>query len=153
MPGNKAQCALVVSTNAPVEPGQYALAAVDGSNATYWRPGTKSPASIIIDLGKSQTISGFHFNFNNNPPLSYTVYAGTANSTQGLKQVAKIDNVAITAPYDATTADQVAVRLGNLSDVSLPKSIKARYVQLEVTGTHTDDGTNAGATVAEIAVV
>jgi hypothetical protein len=135
-----------VSTNAPVEPGQYALAAVDGSNATYWRPGTKSPASIIID-------SGFHFNFNNNPPLSYTVYAGTANSTQGLKQVAKIDNVAITAPYDATTADQVAVRLGNLSDVSLPKSIKARYVQLEVTGTHTDDGTNAGATVAEIAVV
>jgi hypothetical protein len=151
--GNKAQCVSGVSTNAAVEPGQYALAAIDGSNATYWRPNTKSPASIVIDLGKSQTISAFHFNFNNNPPTSYAVYAGNANTTDGLKQVAKVDHVPITAPYDPETADQVEVRLGNLSDVFLAKSIKARYVQLEVQGAQTDDGTSAGATVAEIAVV
>jgi hypothetical protein len=59
----------------------------------------------------------------------------------------------ITAPYDPDTADTVQVRLGNTSDVSLTKSIKARYVQLEVEGTQTDDGTMAGATVAEIAVI
>ncbi|KAG0326265.1 alpha,alpha-trehalase ath1 [Dissophora globulifera] len=151
--GNMAQCSLSVSSNTTIEPGQYALAAVDGSNATYWRPSTKSPASISIDLGSLQTIKAFHFNFNNNPPISYSVYAGATNTTAGLTQVTKVDQVNITAPYDANSADTVMVRLGNTSDVSLAQSIEARYVQLVVQGTQTDDGSDFGATVAEIAVL
>jgi hypothetical protein len=153
VPGNLAQCPSTVTTDAAVNPGQYALAAVDGSNATYWRPETKSAASLYIDLGKSQTIKGFHFNFNENPPVSYTVYAGQSNTTDSLKQVAKVDHVTITAPYDASSAEDVVVRLGNTSDVSLEKSLKARYVKLIVEGSQNDDGTTAGATVAEVAVV
>lgn len=153
VPGNFAQCPSSVSTDAAVNPGQYALAAVDGSNATYWRPETKSAASLIIDLGKSQTIKGFHFNFNENPPVSYTVYAGQKNTTSSLQQVAKVDKVNITAPYDADSAEDVIVRLGNTSDFTLDKSIKARYVKLVVEGSQNDDGTTAGATIAEVAVI
>ncbi|KAI8599163.1 glycosyl hydrolase family 65 central catalytic domain-containing protein [Dissophora ornata] len=153
VPGNKAQCSKVVTSNAPIEPGQYALAAVDGSNATYWRPATKSAASLYIDLGKQQTINALHFNFNTNPPASYAVYAGTTNSTGGLTQIAKVDHVQISAPYDPKTADMVVVRQGNTSDVSLAKAVKARYVQLVVEGSQTDDGTSSGATVAEIVVL
>ena len=152
VPGNKAQCVSTVSSDSPTAAGQYALAAVDGSNATYWRPSTKSPASLLIDLGKVQKITDFHFNFNNNPPNSYTVYAGTSNNSNSLKQVAKVDQVKITAPYDVHTANQVMVRLGNTSDVSLAQSIQARFVKLVVEGALTHDGTNNGATVAEVVV-
>ncbi|KAJ2960828.1 hypothetical protein NQZ79_g3891 [Umbelopsis isabellina] len=153
VPGNFAQCPSSVTTDAAVNPGQYALAAVDGSNATYWRPETKSAASLYIDLGRSQTIKGFHFNFNENPPVSYTVYAGQKNTTSSLQQVAKVDKVNITAPYDADSAEDVIVRLGNTSDFTLDKSIKARYVKLVVEGSQNDDGTTAGATIAEVAVI
>ena len=153
VPGNKAQCAPSVVSATPILPGQYAIAAVDGSNATYWRPKVKTPASLYIDLGSIQTIKGFHLNFNSIPPNSYSVYAGTTNSTEGMKQVAKVDHVEITAPYDHATADVVQVRLGNTSDITLARSVKARFVQLVVEGTQRDDGTGAGATVAEIAVL
>lgn len=153
--GNKAQCALTVTSSSPVVQGQYALAAVDGSNSTYWRPKTQSPASLDIDLGSIQTIKSFHFNFNNIPPTSYIVYAGTTNSKtdQDWKQVAKVDHVEITAPYDPHGANTVMVRLGNTSDISLRQSIRARFIRLVVEGTQTKDGTNAGATVAEVAVL
>ncbi|ORZ05353.1 Six-hairpin glycosidase-like protein [Lobosporangium transversale] len=154
IPGNKAQCALKVTSKDPILPGQYALAAVDGSNATYWRPDTKSPASMTIDLGKVQTINGFHLNFNRIPPKSYSVNDNKHNNGSiGMKQVARVDQVEITAPYDEKTAGVVIVRLGNTSDVSLAESVKARFVRLVVEGVLTDDGTTAGATVAEIAVL
>ncbi|KAF9920549.1 alpha,alpha-trehalase ath1 [Linnemannia zychae] len=150
VPGNKAQCAPKVTSKDPILPGQYALSAVDGSNATYWRPNTRSPASIIIDLGNSQTIKGFHFNFNHNPPSTYKVFVGA--NDQSLKEVAKVDKVKITAPYNAKEAHIVRVRLGNTSDISLAERVKGRFVKLEVEGVLTDDGTPAGATVAEVVV-
>lgn len=153
VPGNKAQCAPSVTSVAPIVPGQYPLAAVDGSNATYWRPYIKTPTSLYIDLGSTQTIKGFHLNFNENPPTSFSVYAGVTNTTEGLKQVVKMDHVKITAPYDPLTAEIVQVRQGNTSDVTLAKAVKARFVQLVVEGAQTDDGTGAGATVSEIAVL
>ncbi|KAI9241642.1 MAG: glycosyl hydrolase family 65 central catalytic domain-containing protein [Podila humilis] len=155
VPGNKAQCALTVSSSSPVVQGQYALAAVDGSNSTYWRPKTRAPASLDIDLGRIQSIKSFHFNFDNNPPTSYIVYAGTTNNKTGQdwKQVAKVDHVEITAPYDPHDANTVMVRLGNTSDVSLHQSIQARFIRLVVEGTQTEDATGAGATVAEVVVL
>ncbi|KAG0048008.1 alpha,alpha-trehalase ath1 [Gryganskiella cystojenkinii] len=155
VPGNKAQCALNVSSSSPIVQGQYALAAVDGSNSTYWRPKTQSPASLDIDLGRIQTIKAFHFNFNNNPPTSYLVYAGTTNNKadSDWKQVGKVDHVKITAPYDPDTANSVMVRLGNTSDITLAQSIRARFIRLVVEGSKTKDATNAGATVAEVVVL
>ncbi|KAF9958583.1 alpha,alpha-trehalase ath1 [Mortierella alpina] len=153
VPGNKAQCPPAVSSTAAILPGQYAIAATDGSNATYWRPQTRAAASLYIDLGKVQTFQSLHLNFNHNPPKSYTIYAGTTNSTAELKQIAKVDDVKITAPYNAEDANVVRVRLANTSDVTLPQSIKARFVQLVVEGVQTEDASGAGATVAEIAVI
>jgi len=108
---------------------------------------------LYIDLGKVQNFRSVHLNFNHNPPKSYTIYAGLTNSTAGLQQIAKVDDVKITAPYNADDANIVRVRLANTSDVTLPKSIKARFVQLVVEGVQTEDASGAGATVAEIAVV
>ncbi|KAG0208406.1 alpha,alpha-trehalase ath1 [Mortierella sp. GBA30] len=153
VPGNKAQCPPVVNSVDPVLPGQYAIAAVDGSNATYWRPNTRRAASLYIDLGKTQTFKSLHLNFNHNPPKSYTVYAGMTNSASGLKQIAKVDKVKITAPYDSLDANVVRVRSANTSDITLPHSVKARFVQLVVEGVQTQDASGAGATVAEFAVI
>ncbi|KAF9131635.1 alpha,alpha-trehalase ath1 [Mortierella sp. 14UC] len=153
VPGNKAQCAPRILSDDPILPGQYALAAVDGSNATYWRPNTRSAASMVIDLGRSQTIKGFHFNFNHNPPNNYKVLVGDGAEDGGqMKEVARMDKVEITAPYDANDANVVKVRLGNTSDVSLAENVKARFVKLVVEGVLTDDGTSAGATVSEVVV-
>ncbi|KAF9094092.1 alpha,alpha-trehalase ath1 [Mortierella sp. AD031] len=151
VPGNKAQCAPSITSDDPILPGQYALAAVDGSNATYWRPNTRAPASMTIDLGKSQTIKGFHFNFNHNPPVNYTIFAGTKADDATMKEVVRVDKVEITAPYDPQDAHAVKVRLGNTSDVSLAESVQARFVKLVVEGALTDDGP-AGATVSEVVV-
>ncbi|KAG0070017.1 alpha,alpha-trehalase ath1 [Linnemannia elongata] len=152
VPGNKAQCPRSVISKDPILPGQYALAAVDGSNATYWRPSTRAPASMTIDLGRTQSIKGFHFNFNHNPPVNYAVFVGNSAEDAGMKEVAKVDKVKITAPYDAQDANAVKVRLGNTSDVSLAERVKARFVKLVVEGALTDDGTPAGATVSEVVV-
>ena len=149
--GNKAQCAPSITTDDPILPGQYALAAADGSNATYWRPNTRSPASMVIDLGKTQSIKGFHFNFNHNPPVNYTVLIGKSAQDKKMKQVVRVENVKITAPYDATDAHVVKVRVGNTSDVSLAERVRSRFVKLVVEGALTNDGP-AGATVAEVVV-
>ncbi|KAF9537039.1 alpha,alpha-trehalase ath1 [Mortierella hygrophila] len=152
VPGNKAQCPPSVISKDPILPGQYALAAVDGSNATYWRPSTRAPASMTIDLGRTQSIKGFHFNFNHIPPVNYTVLVGNSAEDAELKEVVKVDKVEITAPYDTKDANVVKIRLGNTSDVSLAERVRARFVKLVVEGVLTDDGTSAGATVAEVVV-
>ncbi|KAG0375400.1 alpha,alpha-trehalase ath1 [Mortierella sp. AD032] len=156
VPGNKAQCAPSVLSKDPILPGQYALAATDGSNATYWRPKTRSAASMTIDLGRLQSIKGFHFNFNHIPPVNYTVLVGDGDNgaeDAQMKEVARVDKVEITAPYDAQDAHIVKLRLGNTSDVSLTESVMARFVKVVVEGVLTDDGSPAGATVAEVVVL
>ncbi|KAF9566646.1 alpha,alpha-trehalase ath1 [Lunasporangiospora selenospora] len=153
VPGNKAQCPPKATTNTPIFPGQYGLAAVDGSNATYWRPSTKSASTLQVDLGKVQTIRGFHLNFNNNPPQNYTILAGTSDGPTGFKKVAQVDKVEISAPYDPETAHIVMIRMGNTSDVTLSQPVKARFLQLVVEGAQKVDNSGAGATVAEFAAV
>ncbi|KAG0249170.1 alpha,alpha-trehalase ath1 [Linnemannia exigua] len=70
-----------------------------------------------------------------------------------MKEVARVDKVEITAPYDAQDANVVKLRLGNTSDVSLTESVQGRFVKVVVQGVLTDDGSPAGATVAEIVVL
>ncbi|KAF9019821.1 glycoside hydrolase family 65 protein [Rhodocollybia butyracea] len=112
--GNIAQCANVITR---YRPGQYALAAVDGSNATTWQPNTNTSATMTVDLGSSKTFDRLHFNWGSNPPTFYIITAG--DSLDDFTTVTT-GNVTISAPYSAATANEVAVKVGNLTDVTLP---------------------------------
>lgn len=177
--GNVAQCASVLATdtsftatNSNVVAGQYALAAVDGSNATEWQPLTNASSTMTVDLGVSTGISALHFNWGKSacslfsplfrsflrthttgflcypdPPISFVVSGGSSLSNQTALAGA---NVSISAPYNNVTADAVATKVGNLTDVALNSTVSVRFVNLTITGSFLGDG--KGATVAEFAV-
>ncbi|GAA6009189.1 alpha,alpha-trehalase ATH1 [Rhodotorula paludigena] len=156
--GNIAQCRPVLANDTAfhqdvqaIVPGEYALRAVDGSNATVWQPATADPSSLVVDLGSEQTITAFHFNWNNEPPQSYSV--AVANSSDGFGNATAVaeGSVNITAPYDFATSLIVQIDLGNLTDVTLPEPVTGRYVQLTVEGTYGSEG--LGPTVGEFAVI
>lgn len=128
--------------------GQYALAAIDGSNATTWQPLTNATSNMTIDLGSSQSIKAFHFNWNANPAQSYALYGGKSS---GSMAALANGSVSISAPYDAANAEAVSIKLGNLTDVQLNKTITARYLTVSITGSYLADG--KGATLAEFAVI
>ncbi|KAG8988480.1 alpha,alpha-trehalase ath1 [Tulasnella sp. JGI-2019a] len=150
--GNLAQCKSILApevsftnTSPSVIPGQYALAAIDGSNATSWQPYTNSSQFMVVDLQTLQTVSALHFNWGGNPPISYSVTAGA--STMSMAAIAS-GNVTLSAP---TVPDTITVNVGNVTDVKLASSVKARYVNVTITGSFAADG--RGGTVAEFAVI
>ncbi|GAA5888338.1 hypothetical protein JCM5296_003292 [Sporobolomyces johnsonii] len=162
--GNLAQCKPVLShndtsfsasasSNSSIVPGQFALAAVDGANATAWQPASTQPATMTVDLESPQTISALHLNFGSQPPTSYLVSAGAS-----LANMTTIANgtVSISAPYNAQQANLVAIRVGNVTDVTLAMPVVARYVNLTIAGTMAQGGGGGdgyGGTVAEFAVL
>ena len=103
---------------------------------------------MTIDLGSSQSVKAFHFNWNGNPAKSYALYGGTS---PGSMTALANGNVKISAPYNAVTAEAVTIKLGNLTDVQLNKTITARYITVSITGSYLVDG--KGATLAELAVI
>ncbi|KAG8864784.1 alpha,alpha-trehalase ath1 [Tulasnella sp. 330] len=150
--GNLAQCKTILapevsflSPNASVVPGQYALAAIDGSNATTWQPYTNASEFMVVDLQTTQTISALHFNWGGNPAISYSVTAGM--STGNMTSIAS-GNVTVSAPTVPTT---ITVNVGNVTDVTLAQSVQARYVNVTITGSFLADG--RGGTVAEFVVI
>ncbi|GAA5883213.1 hypothetical protein JCM16303_007308 [Sporobolomyces ruberrimus] len=154
--GNLAQCARVFSNdtsfqnpNEYIVPGEYSLAAVDGANATFWQPISPAPSTLSVDLSESQNISGMHINWGTSPPLTYTVLAG--DSLENMTTLISSASIEISAPYDATTANAVSIKVGNLTDVSLNSTVQARYVNLTIEGSR--DGETSGGTVAEFAVL
>lgn len=157
MPGNLAQCKTIanetdisftIDTDDLIVPGQYALAAIDGSNSTTWQPFTESTANMTVDLGSAQPIAKFHFNWNTNPAKSYVVYGG--NSADRMTTLVS-GNVDISAPYDASNAVSVSIKVGNLTDVQLSQPVVAQYLTVSITGSYLGDG--KGATLAEFAVL
>lgn len=155
--GNLAQCKTIANeadtsftsdTDKLIVPGQYALAAIDGSNATTWQPLTDATANMTVDLGSAQRVAKFHFNWNTNPAQSYVVYGG--NSTDGMTTLVN-GKVDISVPYNPSNAQAVVVRVGNLTDVQLDKPVTAKYLTVSITGSYADDG--RGATLAEFAVI
>ncbi|GAA5893369.1 alpha,alpha-trehalase ATH1 [Sporobolomyces salmoneus] len=153
---NIAQCMRVISNdtsfqnpNEYIVPGEYALAAVDGANATFWQPKTPEPATLSVDLSRSQNISGMHINWGNSPPLTYTVMAG--DSLDNMTALVSSASVEISAPYDAAAASAVSIKIGNLTDVQLESTVQARYVNLTIEGSR--DGERNGGTVSEFAVL
>ncbi|GAA5992775.1 hypothetical protein JCM10908_006927 [Rhodotorula pacifica] len=171
--GNIAQCKTVMSNdtafgieNSPIVPGEFALAAIDGANATTWQPINTSPATLTVDLGAVQPIKGFHFNWGSVPPRTYSVsvtnsssmlnstsMSGSSNSTMMQSAAAVVGgNVTLSAPFDAVRANMVAIPLGNLTDAPVPQgTVSGRYVSLTISGSYGTDG--YGGTVAEFAVL
>jgi len=157
VPGNLAQCKTVVndrstsftaSSDVTTVPGQYALSAIDGSNATTWQPLANTTASMTIDLGSPKAIKKLHFNWNANPARSYVILGG--NAIDRMTTVAS-GNVEISAPYNTPNAEAVSIKVGNLTDVSLNKTVTARYLTVAITGSYLGDG--RGGTLAEVAVI
>jgi len=54
-------------------------------------------------------------------------------------QIAEGD-VTISAPYNSVTADEVSVKVGNVTDVTLEKGVQARYVNVTIVGSFAADG-------------
>ncbi|GAA5893748.1 hypothetical protein JCM8208_001234 [Rhodotorula glutinis] len=158
--GNLAQCKSVLNNdtrfhidpmNRTSRPGEYALAAIDGANSTTWQPFTTEPTSMVVDLGESQQIKGFHLNWNNEPPMYYSI--AVSNSSSDIESASPISsgNVTLSAPYDLAESLIVQVDIGNLTDISLNETVTARYVQLTVEGSYATEG--YGGTVGEFAVI
>ena len=145
---NQSDTSFTIGTNVTTVPGQYALAAIDGSNATTWQPLANTTANMTIDLGSPKTIKRLHFNWNANPATSYAVSGG--NSVDNMTALAS-GNVDISAPYNASNAEAVSIKVGNLTDVTLNKTVVAQYLTISITGSYLSDG--RGGTLAEVAVL
>ncbi|KAK0527250.1 alpha,alpha-trehalase ath1 [Tilletia horrida] len=173
---NLAQCQSA-SANATTTPSGFAIAAIDGSNATSWVPATTEPAALLIDLGQEREVVNVHLNFGENPARSVSILLGGAspspsssnstsssssssNSTSSpspdttpeLQTALQSVAVNISAPYNASTAELVQIVAGNTSDFALPANSRARFVQVVVEGAYLESESGAGATVAEVIV-
>ncbi|PWN46738.1 hypothetical protein IE53DRAFT_391103 [Violaceomyces palustris] len=150
---NLVQCK-TVSSNSSWVAGQYPLAALDGSNATYWQPDDPdSTHHLLIDLGEEthRSLQAVHINWSQNPARKISIQAG--NSTRNLDQtILQETPVTISEPYQPSQADQVKVKVGNLTDLQFqPPSLPVRFVRFSIQGSFSDQG--EGATVAELVLV
>ncbi|KUL86777.1 hypothetical protein ZTR_04773 [Talaromyces verruculosus] len=141
---NLAQCKTVTSDDHPWSYGRYPLSAVDGSNATVWQPATStSPASMTVDLGQEVEISGFVVNWGKLPADIFTIFRDDIKLYQ--------QKVHITAPFNPKTVQEVEIKQGNVTEVLLPHSVRARRITLMIEGTLGGEP-QLGATVAEFVV-
>ena len=148
--GNIAQCK-TTTTNATWTPGNFDIAAVDGSNATFWQSTTNETAELSVDLGSTQNFSRLLINWGNNPAMSMQAFAG--DDLSSLTQVVNAAQVQISAPWDAATASQIMLRNGNVTDINLSQPASGRYVQLVIQGAMVPNEFGHGATVAEFSVI
>ncbi|KAK9431639.1 glycosyl hydrolase family 65 central catalytic domain-containing protein [Lipomyces doorenjongii] len=159
--GNVAQCQPAIS-NTTWASGHFPISAVDGSNSTSWQPSTRDPSALLVDLGNATTVSGVSLNWGRTPPLSFSVgyyaAAGADDATFGSVDFAwpiVRQNVSISAEYNAATALEVKLSVGNVTTVALPEAVRTRWIMLVVQGSY-DAGLrygDVGATVAEFAVI
>jgi len=154
--GNIAQCKPVSSSNSYL-PGQFPIAAVDGAVSTKWQPVfSKITSTLVVDLGSEGvglSISGFHFDWAQHPPKSWSVeFASSINFADGVG-VANASSVDVSSPYDAAKAADITPYVSNSTDVSLDGTvISRRYVRFNMTGNQ-GEGNGEGATVAEFTVL
>lgn len=147
LPGNKAQCKPAFSDTTYV-PGQFPLAAVDGSNHTVWQPSTRGPAALTVDLGDVTEIRGVSFNWARYPPDAWTLLVG--DEADGVfRVVAGSRSVEISEPWVEEDALLVVRRVGNVTVSMLEEVVEARWVRLVVEGSKGVDG----ATVAQFGIL
>jgi len=157
IPGNKAECKAVTTAD-PYVPGQFPIGAVDGSNHTQWRPHSPAPAELVVDLGVVTDINTLSMNWAKWPPLKWAVYASNDTTTAAAEEkewtpVYAADHVDISAPWRPEDVLEVTMQIGNTTVVELgaDQNRAARYVKLRVEGDRS--GENAGATVAQFAIL
>lgn len=164
VPGNMVQCRPVYSPHA-YAPGQFPIAAVDGATSTKWQPATANMSSLTVTLADAEInskVSGFHFNWWQDPPVNATVIfhdemledpVAAMSSPHGnsrYRVVTTLTNIEQSQPYNAQTYDPnvVALATGNTTDVTLSQTVhSSRYATLLISGTQA--GGENGATVAE----
>jgi trehalose/maltose hydrolase-like predicted phosphorylase len=153
--GNIVQCKPVAS-NATWEPGQFPLAAVDGANSTKWQPAASNiTSSLIISLDHVSGIkvTGFHFDWAQNPPTGWQVDFADSFDFGNFTTAGKENTVNVSSPYDASTAAVIAPYIGNTTDVFFIDPLPAPdYVRLSIWGNQGSDS-DKGAAVAEFVVI
>lgn len=160
VPGNIAQCQSVSSPQL-YEPGQFPLAAVDGATSTKWQPTQANiSSSITVELPQPFVpITGFHFDWAQDPPASYSVTFSNSSGSSGGVNVTSSNAVAISSPYDAATASDIVAYMSNMTNVTLSEPVySGMYATLVIEGNQANDGTpnalnGSGASVAEWAII
>ncbi|KAK9464675.1 glycosyl hydrolase family 65 central catalytic domain-containing protein [Lipomyces arxii] len=163
--GNVAQCQPAISNTTWVS-GHFPISAVDGSNSTSWQPQSRNASALLVDLGQSRNVSGVSLNWGRIPPTAVSV--GFAERVNGGEHVHNtvygdlefkwpIENhvVNISTPYDAATALNVRLHVGNVTEIDLSEKVSTRWMVLVIEGSHDTSGRygDVGATVAEFAVI
>lgn len=164
IPDNMAQCSHVYSEQ-DYEPGQVPLAAVDGAISTYWQPKlSNTTASITVDLRAKpfQLVTGFYFDWAQNPPTSYAVHFSNASSIDAVNlatagnrtaSVSSSKHIKISHAYNATEVGMLLPYSSNHTNVTLEKPVwSGRYATLSILGNQ-GDKPHKGATVAEWAII
>jgi trehalose/maltose hydrolase-like predicted phosphorylase len=154
VPGNVAQCR---PASSPQEylPGQFPLSAVDGATSTKWQPIASNVSSYItVELDTPYVpISGFYFDWAQNPPTSYSVtFCNSSNfRPQDIVNVTSDSTVSISGAFNATAAIQITAYMSNTTNVTLDQPIwSGNYARLTIQGNQATTLTNSsGATVAE----
>ncbi len=157
--GNHALCKSILSSDGYTT-GHFPLSAVDGSVSTVWQPtSSHQPAELIVDLGLEFTsLSKLEINWAAVPSQGFKVeIAGenwetvNENFERSWREILKVDNVDITAPFEPERVKEVKMAVGNVTIAALNKRFKARYIKLVIWGTQGVDK-DVGATVAEFKV-
>ncbi|KAH8588922.1 family 65 glycoside hydrolase [Bisporella sp. PMI_857] len=137
--GNLALCSRAVWSDSDYLPQNYPLSIVDGSNSTSWQPVAPQAASVIIDLGQDQMVSGVTLIWGLIPPREFGLRGRRLNQ-EAFYDLAVDHHVQISAPYKPEEAHLVQIRELNVT------AIRFRGRQ----GTYGDE--RNGATVAEVVV-
>ncbi|UZJ52518.1 hypothetical protein CBS101457_001838 [Exobasidium rhododendri] len=150
---NLAQCKAITTTSEGIN-GNYAVAAIDGSNATYYQPPSDEPSAIIIDTYKKQTLHSVHVTFTQSPAKLVSISTSIDNQTYTAQVTDMIIN--ITQPYNAQTIALVQLPVLNTTVIPLgdedQKGVYARYLKLIVQGSVSTEGQGAGAGIASIVI-
>ncbi|PNS15420.1 hypothetical protein CAC42_679 [Sphaceloma murrayae] len=154
-PGNILQC-LPASTTSATQPGQFALAAIDGASSTRWQPETRSPSSMTVDLrsrGAYRLLTGVSFDWGARPPLSVRLSifnsSDPASSSSGPVSTVSFTNISISEPYDLATVGIIRPYVGNQSYYAFAQPVwSGDFASLSVAGCLAE-GDEKGATVGE----
>lgn len=151
--GNQVQCksSTEITSNSTWVPGQFPVAAVDGSNATLFQPTTTDPVSLTVDLGSSKSIKSINLNFGKNPPTLISLLMGS--NVESLSETLMRQEVNISNPYDLIQANSVQVSVGNTTSLEVVSGTMSRFIQVVIEGASIENKFNHGATIAEINVI
>lgn len=155
--GNIAQC-LPVSSSDAYQPGQFPFSAVDGAASTKWSSDSaNTTSSLTVDLSSQpfQPITGFFFDWAQNPPVNFTVSFSNSSTSGDGKVVASESNVTISNPYNETLVALITEYMSNTTNLTLDAPVySGRYATLSVWGNQVDGLNNGtGASVAEWAIL